>query len=130
MRYRQSEGKAIIIFNKSLDCGCSILKVLAEDFALSGQVLHSLSDFYAIHGSLSELLVFRDEISVDAFEPTDMLHQILDHEVCSVKLLHQQVLLIVACLLLPLDEGAEHGAHAVILSESQSQTLTGNIMLE
>jgi hypothetical protein len=53
---------------------------------------------------------------MNAFEACHVGHQVLDHQVCAIQLLHQKVLLIVTGLLLPLDEGPEHGTHTVVLT--------------
>ena len=45
-------------------------------------------------------------------------------------MLHEQILFVVTRLLLPLDEGAEKGAHMIVFAESKCQSLTCNIVLE
>ena len=67
---------------------------------------------------------------MNVFELSHVIHQILDHQICSIQLLHQQILLIVAGLLLPLNEGAEQGSHVIVFTQSKSQSLTCNIVLK
>ena len=45
-------------------------------------------------------------------------------------MLHQQILLIVTRLLLPLDEGAEERTHVIVFTQSKCQSLTCNVVLE
>ena len=59
-----------------------------------------------------------------------MRHQILDHQVRTVQLLHKQELFIVTSLLLPFDKSAEHRSHVIVLPQRQCQALPGYVVLE
>ena len=128
LRDVQSHGQVIVVLDQLLNCACTVCKVMAQILTLFSQLLNNLRDLNTVHGSLTQLIIFSQEISIDTLKLLNVLGKLCNHLICSFKLLEKSHVLIFLGIALPSEESSKQSLQVIILAESNRQLLTSNVM--